>query len=386
MMESQSVHEPDTIIIGAGTVGAAIAYGLARLGQRVLVLDGGDTDFRAARANFGLVWVQGKGAGMPHYQRLSRRSSDLWPDFLTELRDAAGGVAIDYERRGGLQLIFGAKGVEDRMAAIARLEEERLALEGPGAEASDIEMLGRRELEGMLPDLRLGAAISGASYCRRDGHVNPLQLLGALHAAVRRLGGVLHCNTHIESVRPEAGGFVVSGAQESWRAARVVIAAGIATGRLGRDLGLDVPIFAQRGQVLVTQRVAPVLPYPCSGLRQTADGTFMIGATKENVGEDVSTTAQAAGWLARKTVDISPDLGRLQLVRHWAGLRTLSPDGCPIYAQSPVAPGAFVACCHSGVTLAATHAIDLSRQMAAGAIADYLDPFHHRRFNVQAAR
>src|SRR5579883_3563078 len=79
----------DVIVIGAGTVGAAIAYGLARKGLRVTVLDGPDTDFRAARANFGLVWVQGKGQGkqqpMPAYQALSRRSSDLWPGVNAEI-------------------------------------------------------------------------------------------------------------------------------------------------------------------------------------------------------------------------------------------------------------------------------------------------------------
>ncbi|WP_199489602.1 NAD(P)/FAD-dependent oxidoreductase [Pseudotabrizicola alkalilacus] len=380
------MREPDTIVIGAGTVGAAIAYGLARQGQRVLVLDGGDTDFRAARANFGLVWVQGKGRGMPAYQRLTRQSSDLWPGFLEELSEASGGMKIDYERRGGLALTFGENGHQHRADLVAQLERERIADQGSAAGPSDLEMISRPELETLLPELRLGATVSGASFCSRDGHVNPLHLLAALHAGFLRLGGALQGNTRVETIRSESGGFVVTAGQGSWRAARVVIAAGIAGAALGRQVGLDVPIFPQRGQVLVTQRVAPVLPYPCSGLRQTADGTIMIGATKEDVGEDVSTSVRASGWLARKTVDISPDLGRLQLVRHWAGLRTLSPDGCPIYAQSPEWPGVFVVSCHSGVTLAAVHAAVLAPHIAAGALPSEFGPFHHRRFNVQAAR
>lgn len=47
----------DVLVLGAGTVGAAIAYGLARQNCRVTLLDGDDTDHRAARANFGLVWL-----------------------------------------------------------------------------------------------------------------------------------------------------------------------------------------------------------------------------------------------------------------------------------------------------------------------------------------
>ena len=49
-----------------------------------------------------------------------------------------------------------------------------------------------------------------------------------------------------------------------------------------------------------------------------------------------------------------------RLVRHWAGLRIMTPDGYPIYAQSESHPGAFVALCHSGVTLAAVHADEVA--------------------------
>ena len=378
------MREPDTIVIGAGTVGAAIAWGLARGGQQVLVLDGGDTDFRAARANFGLVWVQGKGPGMPAYQRLTRQSADLWPAFLRDLAEVSGGVQVDYERRGGIALTFGDTGHDQRRALIARLEAERLA-DDPASGATDIEMIDRRALQGLLPDLPLGATVSGASFCWRDGHVNPLHLLASLHAGFQRLGGDLRGNTRVSAIRPEAGGFAVTSDRGTWRAARVVIAAGIASPALARQLGMEVPIRAERGQVLVTQRIAPVLPYPCSGLRQTADGTIMIGATKENVGEDVSTSVRASGWLARKTVDISPDFARLQLVRHWSGLRSLSPDGCPVYVQSADHPGAFVAGCHSGVTLAAVHAARLAPAIASGTLSPAFDPFHNRRFHVQAA-
>ena len=56
-----------TIIIGGGVVGLSLAYGLLGQGQDVCVIDGADGDFRASRGNFGLVWVQGKGASFPDY-------------------------------------------------------------------------------------------------------------------------------------------------------------------------------------------------------------------------------------------------------------------------------------------------------------------------------
>ncbi len=379
------MNERDAIIIGGGTVGAAIGYGLARRGLKVSVFDGGDTDFRAARANFGLVWAQGKGRGLPAYQHLTRQSTDLWPGFLDELRDHAGGMRVDYERNGGLNFCLGEAGYARRAEELARLDSERLQGD-PQSGTTDTEMLDRRQLEGLMPKVRLGDGVSGASYCWRDGHVNPLQLLAALHVALTRLGGDLRTGHKVQTIRPLARGFAVETPQGCWHAPRVVIAAGIASGQLGAQVGITLPIRSQRGQILVTQRLAPLLPLPCSGLRQTAEGTVMIGATQEDVGEDTAVTGGASGWLARKTITIAPDLETARVVRHWSGLRILTPDGYPVYAQSETCPGAFVATCHSGVTLAAIHAHAVAGFMADGALSPSLAPFHQRRFDVQATR
>jgi glycine/D-amino acid oxidase-like deaminating enzyme len=72
-------------VVGGGLVGAAIAYGAARAGMRVRVLDQGDVAFRASRGNFGLVWVQSKGDALPRYARWSRDAARLWPALQKEL-------------------------------------------------------------------------------------------------------------------------------------------------------------------------------------------------------------------------------------------------------------------------------------------------------------
>ena len=69
----------DAIVIGGGLVGGAIGFELARRGLKVALLDEGDTAFRAARGNFGLVWVQKQGVGVPEYRRWSRLSSNSGP-------------------------------------------------------------------------------------------------------------------------------------------------------------------------------------------------------------------------------------------------------------------------------------------------------------------
>lgn len=365
--------DAEVIVVGAGVVGAALAYGLALAGRKVLVLDGGDRDFRAARANFGLVWVQGKGAAQPEYAALTRTSSDLWPAFRDDLAQTAG-RPVDYSRPGGLVFCLGEEEFDRRRALLQRMHNQAIE--------ADTEMVERPALEKMLPRMRLGGEVTGASFCRRDGHVNPLHLLAALHRAIFHLGGRIAWRSSVQAIRAKNGGFELSGGAGTWTAPRVVVAAGLSTGTLTAPLGLSIPLRPQRGQVLVTERLAPLLPYPCSGLRQTAEGTVMIGATQEEVGFDTGVTVAASTRLASRALRVAPDLSSARLVRQWSGLRVLSPDGGPVYAQAPDHPGLFAAICHSGVTLAAAHALVVARSIAQGSLPEELLPFSHGRFDV----
>lgn len=367
----------DILIIGAGIVGSAIGYGLARQGMRVTLLDGDDTEHPAARANFGLVWLQGKGGAMPSYHRLTRRSVEAWPGFNDELAHQSE-TEVHFERNGGLAFCFGETELEQRRSRLHRLHN---ATGG----AQDWEMLERSALERLLPGVQLGPDVAGASYGRSDGCCNPLQLLAALQRSILMAGGSIVGSARAEVIRPTSSGFHVDTKAGTFDAPKLVIAAGLGCVALARQVGLDVVLRPERGQILVTERCERFLPLPCSGLRQTAEGTVMIGATNENVGLDTMTTGRAAGGLAAKAARTIPRLSQARVVRQWAGLRVMTPDGCPIYAQSIEHPGAFVALCHSGVTLAAFHASDLAASIMAGALPDDLHDFHQSRFDVPHA-
>ncbi|OZI34685.1 nopaline dehydrogenase [Bordetella genomosp. 10] len=350
----------DYIVAGAGMVGSAIALGLAGRGRRVLMLDGADTDFRAAKANFGLVWVQGKGYGNVHYQRLSHEAATLWPAFAAELRRESG-MDLQYECRGGLHFCLGEAEWEDRAKRMR-------AWEGNTPErASCIEMLDRGALQRRFPTLRLGDEVSGGSFGATDGHVNPLRLLAALQSAYQGRGGRLISRHRVDAIaRAPGGGFTVSAGQDRYDAGRVIVAAGLGSNALNPMVGLDIALRPQRGQVLVTERLAPLLPVPASGVRQTGDGTVLVGLTQEDTGYDIGTTAIAATRMARKALRVLPDLARARLVRQWSCLRVMTRDGCPVYAESATQPGAWTALCHSGVTLAAFHAGPLARAIDGG--------------------
>jgi glycine/D-amino acid oxidase-like deaminating enzyme len=367
----------DILIIGGGIVGSAIAYGLVNAGKSVTLLDGDDTDHRAARANFGLVWLQGKGLTMPEYHLLTRRSIDAWSGFNEGL-ERRSGTELAYERKGGLQFCLSEADFEERRMRLQRLHNVIGASE-------TWEMLERGQLERLMPRVAFGPEVVGASYGFRDGHCNPLRLLSAMQGSIVAGGGRIVSGARVSTLRHRDGTFEAETPAGSFSAPKVVLSAGLGTAELARQVGLDIALHPERGEILVTERCENFLPLPCSGLRQTGEGTVMIGATKARVGLDSSTTGGAAASLASKAARIIPKLAQARVVRQWAGLRVMTQDGFPVYAQSTDCPGAFVALCHSGVTLAAFHATELADAIAAGALPESLSPFHQGRFDVPQA-
>jgi glycine/D-amino acid oxidase-like deaminating enzyme len=366
----------DVVVVGGGLVGSAVAWGLAEIGTSVLVLDEGDVAFRASRGNFGLVWVQGKGATMPAYADWTRASADRWPAFAERLGDELG-RDVGYRKPGGLHLCLSETDLEARSALIHRMHNS------PGAGGDDCRMICAEEVRELLPDA--GPDVLGASYCAHDGHTSPLLLLRALHEGIVRRGGRILPEHPVAHLTPERGGFAIEAGGRRFSCGKVVLAAGLANRWLGPMVGLDVPVAPQKGQILVTSRLAPRFDVPTTHVRQTAEGHLMLGDSKEDAGFDVSSSVPVMGEIASRATRAFPFLKDVEVVRAWGALRIMTPDGHPVYDESPACPGAFAVSCHSGVTLAAQHALALAPLVARGGFADALAPFTARRFAHAAA-
>jgi glycine/D-amino acid oxidase-like deaminating enzyme len=169
----------DVAVVGGGLVGAALAWGIARAQQRVVVLDEGDVAHRASRANFALVWVQSKGLGMPGYAAWTKRSSDAWQGLAQELKQTTG-IDVAFSRPGGFTLALSEAELEARARLLQRLHNQ------PNMVRYPYEMLDRGALLKRLP--QIGPEVAGASYCPLDGQCNSLRLLYAFHKGMRLLG------------------------------------------------------------------------------------------------------------------------------------------------------------------------------------------------------
>ena len=362
----------DAIVIGGGMVGAALAYGLRRQGLDTLMLDEGDVAFRAARGNFGLGWVQSKGFDCPEYAAWTRRSADLWPDFSDEIEELTG-TGLQHQRPGGLHVCLSGAEFEDRTRQMRDLSER-------SGGAFRYEMLERRALDNLVPGL--GPDVVGGSYSPLDGHANPLYLLRGLHAGFRALGGRVRLDARVTAIRRTGATYRLETGTGKLEAPKLVIAAGLGTKPLAAMLGMTAPIDPVRGQILVTERARPFLGMPLTWVRQTGEGSIMIGESREEVGFDDGTRWQVQARIADRARRIFPFLERARIVRTWGALRPYTPDGLPIYDRPPDGADAVVASCHSGVTLAAVHAGVLAPAIAEGRLPDDVGGLGTGRFHV----
>lgn len=364
--------ETEFAVIGGGVVGLSLAYGLLKKGRSVVVFDEGDGAFRASRGNFGLVWTQGKGLTVPAYAQWSRRSAAAYAGFAEELA-FLGDQDLSLVQDGGYVMHMSEESLNEDCA---RYEQLRKHLD----EDYPFEIMDHGELKREEP--YIGDKVVGALYCPEDGHLNPLHLLKALATAVPRLGGTVINNSKIIEVLPGNTGYrLKSFTGHEHAAEKVVLSAGLGAAELGPKLGFGTNIEPQQGQILITEKIPKLINRPNVEVRQVNEGGVQIGASKADVGLNDNEDVRTVAALAKHAIDMYPKLAKVKLVRSWAALRIMSPDGLPIYQESPKYPGVHFVTCHSGITLAAVHA-EVLPDWIIGDSAPDLSTFSEARFEA----
>jgi sarcosine oxidase subunit beta len=149
----------------------------------------------------------------------------------------------------------------------------------------------------------------------------------------------------------------------------VVNAAGTFASQIARMVGMEVPIEPRRGQLLVTEsaprlikRVAISGRYILAkynpdlaaqkgeglSMEQTASGNLLLGASREFVGFDTSTTIEKLHRIAGQAIRVLPALKTIKAIRTFAGLRPYTPDGYPFVGPVPQIEGFMMAAGHEG--------------------------------------
>ena len=392
----------EVVIVGAGVIGAATAYELARRGVQVTIVEREHPAYGASGRNVGYLWSDTRREGVEmEYALAGRRRYDSLVDEIDDFEFRAGGGMIyffDHQRE-----IFPAF-VENRRKA------------GLPMELLDADQA--REHCSVLPE-----DIGGATWNPVDGHVEPTRVTQSLVAAAQRLGARL--------VTAEVTGFEIVGgrclgvhtADGGLRADTVLVAAGSWTPSLLDPIGVRIPIDPMRLQVIETepieQRFDPVL-YGPTAMKQYAltkaldgfdadlythpleeavpgaeileltaqrrDGSVIVGCSMDFVGLDQRLTVGGLTLSLGVIADHLPFLRDLPIRRQWAGLLPQTPDALPIMDQAPGIDGLLISAGHVFGQSVGPYTGLLMAQLICGEPTDFdLAPFRYEREAILGA-
>jgi glycine/D-amino acid oxidase-like deaminating enzyme len=366
------MQSADVCIIGGGLLGTATAYYATRAGLKVILLEEKELASGASGAAFGGVSIgiySYASARVPQsYVDLSKASLALYEEAQQEI-----GSPLDLDAPGSIDPFYSEEGT--------RRGRERV--DGLRACGVPCELLDRKQIQEIEPAVS-DVAVS-AIYCPIDAHVTPLCVVWAFAKAARRGGADIRTNVGVDKLirRGDRVIGVVSGGREIF-ADTVVNTAGLGASRLTEAIGVSVPVDASRGQMFVTERIPPLLRTYVHNIKQTPAGTIVLGATRENGLTDTATTVAGTREILDWAVRLIPRLASVKLLRSWAGIRPVPPDGYPIIGKVDGVEGLLLAVMHRGVTLAPVVGSILADLAAHGRTAHDIDPYRLSRFSNSA--
>ncbi|MEB3173880.1 MAG: glycine oxidase ThiO [Cyanobacteriota bacterium] len=354
----------DTVIIGGGVIGLALAVELRLRGQDVTVLSRKPQE-AAALAAAGMLAPEAEGLSEGPLLSLGLRSRDLYPDWIGKLEYLTD-LSAGYWPCGILAPVFEAPEVISDQGSW--LEAEALREFQPG----------------------LGPEVTGAWWRPEDAQVDNRRLMTVLQTAAERLGVNVQAGVTVTALSSRGGKLKgVETDAGTFLAQNYVLASGAWASEL-----LPLAVFPVKGEMLALQMppqengawpLERVLFGPGTYLVPRRDGRLIIGATVEVGNWSAHNTPQGVQTLVERATRLYPGLASWPLQEIWWGFRPGTPDEGPLLGAGPwenltLATGHY----RNGVLLAPVTARLLADWLTAGKSDPLLEAFSYRRFEDSA--
>jgi glycine oxidase len=342
----------DVVVVGGGVIGLAVAWRARRAGATVLLLERDRPGRGASHVAAGMLAPVAEaefGDAGRRLLALGLRSARAWPEFAAELAQASG-VDVGLRRTG--TLLVGRDADEAR--ELERQLEFRRSL---GLVVNRLRGSEARVLEPALaPGVRL------ALEAPDDHSVDPRLVLSALAEACERAGVRVRERAAVAGLQVTDGRVrgLTLGDGERVSAGSVVAAAGAWSDSIaGLAPGERVPVRPVKGQILRLRDprgpglLGRVIRFEGGYVVPRSDGRYVLGATVEERGFELSPTVGGVYELLRDAHELIPDLAELHIEELSVGLRPGTPDNAPVIGHAAVA-GLVWACGHyrNGILLA----------------------------------
>ena len=337
----------DVIVIGGGIAGCSTAYFLASDGADVTLLEQFELGTLASGANAGSLhaqiqpepfaesgtsWARRFLPALPFFAQ----SMAMWREF-----GSVFGTELEVSQPGGLVLATTDRGMR-LMEAKTRLERDA---------GLDSELWTAEDVRRRAP--YVSRRVIGGAFCPMEGQANPLTATVAIGRAAKALGAAVLTGQRVVAIRRTRTGLEVTTDRGTYRAARVVNAAGNDAARIAGLLGGQLDMRSHPIQLSVTEPVAPVIDhllYSASELltlKQTRKGTILIGG-----GWPADTDGRRRPRVSGKSllnnlrvaVDAVPAIASARIVRTWAAEVNGNDSWLPVIGEMPGAGGFYVNC------------------------------------------
>ena len=342
----------DVIVIGGGIVGASAAYRLARSGARVTLVDRADVG-QATAAGAGIISPGTSYKPPTAFFPLAFRAVAYYDTLLAALEED-GETETGFEAVGLLHVAT-TEAEAMTLPILLQLIEERRASGAP--RIGSVEMLSDDEARALFP--ALGACL-GAIHTSDAARVDGRLLCDAMRRGAARHGARIVTGS-AEAIRELSDGVELTVNGETLTAGAAILASGAWSGTLAETLGLRLPVFPQRGQILhlrlpgrETARWPIVVGFHSHYLLTFPQDRVVAGATRESdAGYDVRITAGGVREALDEALRVAPGLADATLDEVRVGLRPASPDGLPLLGRIPGHEHLYVATGHgaSGLQL-----------------------------------
>jgi len=319
----------EAVIIGGGVQGCSLAYNLAKRGCKNVVLV--EQKFLA----YGGTGRSGGGVRHQFGTEINCRLAIYNVKCFEYLQDELGyKESIEFEQGGYLWIAYTER----------QLEQLRKNVKLQNSLGIPSMLLSPTDIKELIPQINLDGIIGG-SFCEKDGHINPFHVTLAYAEAAKRLG--VEINTYTKVIGIKLKGNTIDGVytDKGFISTPIVVnCAGPWGKEIAKQIGIEIPLYSERHQILVTEPVERTLRSLILCLddgsywKQTPHGNFMLGIGNPNEakGFNMSSSWQFLEEASRKIVKKMPILSNLRVIRQWAGLYDITPDSQAILGPTKI--------------------------------------------------
>lgn len=351
-------------VVGAGIVGASMAYHLATRGASVTLVDAGEPGAGVTARAFS--WINIAHTNPHSYQALRQAAIGDWHRVEAEL---AGAVRVTWT---------GALSWDADLAVTERLVEHHAAA------GYDVRVVSASEIAELEPGLIAPPRV--AAYAPGEGSVDPVGATRALCAAARQAGADLRLGARVTGLTETAGkvtGVAVDGGEIA--ADVVVLAAGVGSVDLARGVGLDLPLRASPATLVRIRTSGPlvrrIVCSPDFEIRQAGD-TLMLSAA-DYIDESPENGPMAIGRRVLEAVRSgmrgADDIALIDAIPGW---RPMPQDGAPLIGFVPGLGGLYLTVMHAGIILSPLVGRLAASEILDGRSEEALQPCRLERFRL----